>query len=296
VKVSYLLYCRVVASSICRCDEYVKGPAVRAIVYCTLLIVLQAARAAAAPDTLEQTLGTEVGRFVEADRVSPPSPCQVLFVGSSSIVKWKDALAKDMAPMPVINRGFGGSQIEFINRWFDQVVAPYRPRAIVFYAGENDIDAGKSVAKVVADFDAFMARKSQALGKTPVYFISIKPSKLRFAQFSLQSQVNAAILARSDTRSDLYYVDVVSPMLENGKPKDIFERDDLHMTRAGYVIWARVVKEALLANSELELRECNRDRGGRDGWISLQISHAPTVSLYRDKQNLSAITLPLVSK
>src|SRR5215467_611994 len=94
--------------------------------------------------TLEKELGAEVARFVEADRVARPAPCQVLFVGSSSIVKWKETLATDMAPMPVINRGFGGSHIEYVNRWFDQIVAPYHPRAIVFYAGENDIDAGKS--------------------------------------------------------------------------------------------------------------------------------------------------------
>jgi hypothetical protein len=67
--------------------------------------------------TLEQELGAEVERFVEADRTAPPAPCQVLFVGSSSIVKWRETLAADMAPMPVINRGFGGSHIEYVNHW-----------------------------------------------------------------------------------------------------------------------------------------------------------------------------------
>jgi len=70
-------------------------------------------------------------------------------------------------------------------------------RRIVFYAGENDLDAGKSVDRVIADFETFVARKSQALGETPVYFISLKPSKLRFAQFPLQTQVNDAIRARA---------------------------------------------------------------------------------------------------
>jgi lysophospholipase L1-like esterase len=206
--------------------------------------------------TLEQELRVEVDRFVEADRASPPPTCQVLFVGSSSIVKWTESLSADMAPVPVINRGFGGSHIEYVNRWFDQIVAPYRPRAIVFYAGENDIDAGKSVDSVVADFDAFMARKTRVLGKTPVYFISLKPSKLRFAEFPLQSRVNDAIRARAGKRSDLRYIDVVSPMLQDGKPKDIFGPDDLHMTREGYVIWTRAVRAALLPNTETEERSC----------------------------------------
>jgi len=207
------------------------------------------------PPTLEESLGIEVARFVEADRAAPPASCQVLFLGSSSIVRW-ETLATDMAPMPVINRGFGGSHIEYVNKWFDQIVAPYHPRAIVFYAGENDLDAGKPVARVIADFDEFMTHKVHALGKTPVYFVSLKPSKLRFAQFSLQSQVNAAVRARARERSDLHYIDVVPAMLENGKPRDIFQPDNLHMTAAGYAIWTRAVRTALLPDMEAEGRVC----------------------------------------
>jgi hypothetical protein len=235
-----------------------------AVVFAAALWASAVAAAAAAASTavpeasarLERELGAEVDRFVEADRASPPPPCQVLFVGSSSIAKWRDTLAADMAPMPVINRGFGGSHIEYVNRWFDQIVVPYRPRAIVFYAGENDIDAGKSADQVVADFDAFMVRKTRALGKVPVYFIAVKPSKLRFSELALQGQVNDAIRARAASRSDLRYIDVVSPMLEHGQPKDIFVADGLHMNAAGYAIWTQVVRAALLPNTETEARSC----------------------------------------
>jgi hypothetical protein len=206
--------------------------------------------------TLEQELGAEIDRFVAADRVESPADCQVLFVGSSSIVKWRETLAADMAPMPVLNRGFGGSHIEYVNRWFDEIIAPYKPRAIVFYAGENDIDAGKSVARVVADFDEFMIRKTKTLGKTPVYFISLKPSKLRLAQLPLQSQVNDEILDRARKRSDLHYIDVVLPMMQDGKPKNIFGPDGLHMTPQGYEIWTRAVRAALLPNTDAEARIC----------------------------------------
>jgi GDSL-like Lipase/Acylhydrolase family len=222
------------------------------------------AKPAPAPErALERSLAAEVGRYVESDRVAQPAPCEVLFVGSSSIVKWKPTLAADMAPIPVIDRGFGGSHIEYVNRWFDAIVAPYRPRAIVFYAGENDLDAGKSVARVVSDFDEFMARKTHSLGATPVYFISLKPSKSRFAQFPEQSAVNAAISARASQRTDLHYIDVVAPMLENGRPKDIFEPDGLHMTAEGYAIWTRLVRAALLPNTEEEARRCRAGVSGR---------------------------------
>src|SRR5271170_1479249 len=57
---------------------------------------------AAATAMLERELAAEVERFVAADRLAPPAPCQVLFVGSSSIVKWRATLPADMAPMPVV--------------------------------------------------------------------------------------------------------------------------------------------------------------------------------------------------
>ena len=212
-----------------------------------------AARAAA----LDQSLAVEIGRFVSADQAAPPAPCQVLFVGSSSIVRWR-SLAADMAPMPVINRGFGGSYIEHVNRWFDKIVAPYRPRAIVFYAGDNDIDAGVPVDRVIADFDAFMSLKTQALGATPVYFISVKPSKARVAELALQAKFNAAIGERAGQRSDLTVLDVASPMLENGKPRDLFVADGLHMAPAGYAIWTRIVRAALLPSTDADERSCRQ--------------------------------------
>jgi hypothetical protein len=232
----------------------------RAVLGACALIMFSACSGAQTPaeraSILERELGAEVDRFAETDRVSPPAPCQVLFVGSSSFVHWRETLTADMAPMPVINRGFGGSHIEYINRWFDQIVAPYRPRTIVFYAGENDLDAGKPVERVIADFDAFMARKTQVLGATPVYFISLKPSKLRISQLPLQTQVNDAVRARAGKRTDLHFLDVVPLMLDNGRPKDLYVFDGLHMNAQGYAIWTRVVRAALLPNAEAEERSC----------------------------------------
>jgi len=51
---------------------------------------------------------------------------------------------------------------------------------------------------------------------------------------------------------------VVTPMLENGRPKDIFVADGLHMSAAGYAIWTREVRAALLPNAESEARRCAR--------------------------------------
>lgn len=203
--------------------------------------------AQAAVDPLAQPrFAQEVAAFSLADSAAPPPACPVLFVGSSSIRMWAN-LPGDMAPLPVINRGFGGAEIDDVNRWFDAVVAPYRPRAIVFYAGENDLAAGKPPEQVVADFQRFMDLKSNALGTTPVFFTSLKPSLLRFNDFAAQSQVNSQIKAMADARPDLEYLDVASLMLQDGAPKPLYLMDGLHMNADGYALWRAAIGEALTA-------------------------------------------------
>lgn len=203
-----------------------------------LSLALLSLIAAAPPET---KFSPEIAHFAELDKAAPPKPCGFLFTGSSSVRFWK-TLDQDMAPYPVINRGFGGSRIADVNRYFDQVVTPYHPRAIFFYAGDNDINAGGTPAQVTADFRAFLDLKDQRLGKTKVYFIALKPSKLRWDQFAAQSAANAQIKALADKRADLDYVDIVPSMLQGGVPKDIFVGDGLHMTPAGYVLWTGVVR------------------------------------------------------
>lgn len=207
---------------------------------------------------LERSLAPEVAAYVEADRAAPAAPCQVLFVGSSSIRYWAPTLARDMAPLPVIDRGFGGSHIASVNHWFSELVSSHYPRSIVFYAGENDLDAGASPATVVANFDRFMKIKVRKLNVTPVYFISLKPSPSRWAQRAQQSAVNDAIRERARHRDDLHYVDVVPAMLQDGKPRAIFREDGLHMTDEGYRAWTAILKPMLEANANAENASCAR--------------------------------------
>jgi lysophospholipase L1-like esterase len=105
-----------------------------------------------------------------------------------------------------------------------------------------------------------MARKTAALGPTPVYFISIKPSKLRFAEFAEQTQANDAIRALAVRRTDLRYIDIVAPMLDAGRPKDLFLQDQLHMGPEGYAIWAQAVRKALLSTTDYEEHACRLAR------------------------------------
>ena len=209
-----------------------------------LLAVLVGALVVLVADPSRRPFADEIDRFAQLDKAGLPPPGEVLFVGDSSIRLWT-SLKDDMAPMAVINRGFGGAHIPHVNRYFDRIVAPYHPKAIVFYAGENDLAAGKKPPAVYAHFEHFMKIKTRELGDVPVFFISVNPSKLLFDELPIQRVFNAKVAALAAERDDLTYIDVVEPMLENGKPKNIFIDDGLHMNASGYAIWKDVVGKAL---------------------------------------------------
>ncbi|WP_436000963.1 MULTISPECIES: SGNH/GDSL hydrolase family protein [unclassified Pseudoxanthomonas] len=180
-------------------------------------------------------------RFEAADAQSPPPRGGVLFIGSSSIRFW-DTLAQDFPGVPVINRGFGGSELRDSTWYADRIVVPYAPRQILIYAGDNDLNAGRTPQQLHADFIAFVERVRRDLPKTRIAYISNKPSPSRAQLLSVQREANGLIAAEAK-RLGVDYIDIFTPMLDaSGQPDEsLFIEDRLHMNRAGYVIWQRVI-------------------------------------------------------
>lgn len=190
----------------------------------------------------------EIEAFLEADRENPPEPGRIVFVGSSSIRFWS-SLEDDMAPLPVLRRGFGGAHLSHVIYNAPRIVVPYAPRAVVVYAGDNDIGTGKSVDTVVADFESLVRLLRTSLPETDVYFLSIKPSRLRWALWPEISRANERIRALAEADPRLHFIDVGRVLLgPDGKPrKDFFRFDGLHLSAAGYAAWTSVVAPVLHA-------------------------------------------------
>ena len=114
----------------------------------------------------------DMARFEAEDAANPPPAAPIVFTGSSSVRMW-DSLASDFPGKPVLNRGFGGSQVRDAVHYADQIAVRYQPRMIVLYSGDNDINAGRSPQQVLSDFRAFVARIRQALPRSPIAYLAI---------------------------------------------------------------------------------------------------------------------------
>ena len=184
----------------------------------------------------------EISAFEASDKTNPPPKSAIVFVGSSSIRMWK-SLAKDFPDRPVVNRGFGGSQVIDSVHFAGRIVLPYAPRQIVMYAGGNDINAGKTPEQVFADFEAFVAKVQGALPQVRIAYISIAPNPARWAQVERVRRANQMIADYTRTDPHLDFINVFPQMLgPDGQPKpDIYLNDRLHMNERGYALWREIV-------------------------------------------------------
>jgi len=192
---------------------------------------------AAGPDKWE----AEIKKFEAADRAQPPPADAVVFVGSSSIRFWK--LADSFPGMAVINRGFGGSFMADSTRYADRIVTPYRPRAVVVYAGDNDLAAGQSPEQVRDAYREFVAKVRSRLPAVPIIYISIKPSPSRWQTADKMRAANRLVAEAQRGDVNQKFVDVFTPMLgADGKPRaQLFRDDRLHMNEQGYKMWAEML-------------------------------------------------------
>lgn len=184
----------------------------------------------------------EIASIEARDRSNPPPRDGIIFVGSSSIRRWTN-LAKAFPDKPVINHGFGGSQICDSVAYAERIVIPQYPRLVVLYAGGNDINAGKTPETVFNDFKAFVKKIETALPATKIAFISSAPNPKRWEQVEKVRRLNHLVeeYIRGDQR--LTFINVFPHMLgPDGQPKpDIYVADRLHMNDQGYAIWKEIV-------------------------------------------------------
>jgi hypothetical protein len=177
-----------------------------------------------------------------------PAPGGVLLVGSSNFRKWTNAVT-DLAPLPVTNRAFGGSQTSHQLMFFDQVVPPCHPGLVVWYCGSNDIKGKKDAASILGRTEEWINRVKQMDPTTGILLVSVirAPQKHRDAQIDVVDAVNRGYEEIARTKEGVFYVDV-NPALQGptGESRvELYVSDGLHLNVEGYHQMTTLLKPAI---------------------------------------------------
>ncbi len=198
-----------------------------------LLILLFALTCANLP-AAERKYTKDVAKLAAAPA---PAPDGILMVGSSIFRKWTTA-AEDLAPLPVTNRGFGGSKTDDQLFFFDQIVPSSRAALVVWYCGSNDLNAKKTPESILQNTREWIGRTQGALPHAGILIVSVirAPQKREKGLLSLVDEVNKGLPQLAASIPGVVFVDV-NPALETpaGEPApECYVADKLHLTAEGY--------------------------------------------------------------
>lgn len=192
---------------------------------------------------------------------------RILFIGSSGFTRWQkswgnpsledDIRAKD-GSVVALNHGFGGSTAEEVLYYYDRLVKPYEPRAIVLRVYPNDRGFGytpeeileliiKILDKARADFNGVKLYICDApMFKKNIGNVDSRDNALRF---------NSILLDYCNSHDDCTYICHSSfpEFFEAGEDigdyfkvrQDIFIEDNLHFNSEGYKIYKNMFLQAL---------------------------------------------------
>ena len=211
----------------------------------------------------------DINRWTTQDALNPPSAGSILFTGSSSIRRWEQ-LTRDFADYKVIQRGFGGSQFDDLNRFVNDIVLPYNPEAIVVWEGTNDLAAGSDGPEVFADYQEFVSTVHAVQPNVEIIYLGIAPTPGREANRPQEDIANAQISTLAASNPKLHYIDLptaYASLNPYGSQEflDLFV-DSIHLNRQGYDLWTSVIRpqiEAIVAPNKTFVPNPNTLQTGR---------------------------------
>lgn len=188
----------------------------------------------------------EIEAFLKADQEKPPPQEAILFIGSSIFRRW-EKLTEQMAPLPVFNRAFGGSQTHEILAYMDKIVMPYKPKMIVYYCGSNDINADITPQGIAGNFKEFVARVHAQLPKTKIYYVAINRAPQKIDKWKQVDETNNLVKAFCATDKKLGFIDVNPALFDKaGQPRlELYLPDKLHFKAPAYDAFTAIIKPVI---------------------------------------------------
>ena len=186
-----------------------------------------------------------------------PGPCDIAFIGDSITQGWegngKNVWAKFYGGRKCLNFGVGGDRTEHVLWRFEQgQLNGIKPKAAVLMIGTNNSNKNKdgteaySEAEILAGVRTIVQQLRERTPEAKVLVLGIFP---RGATFSTQRgkllQINQALAKLADGKM-IHYLDFGSQLIEaDGSISKTLMPDYLHLSEAGYEIWANAIEAKL---------------------------------------------------
>lgn len=176
----------------------------------------------------------------------PDNP--ILFYGSSSIRLWKN-IEEDLAPLPVVKRGYGGASLHDATYYAKRVLQPISYSALVVFIA-NDIwgrPSDKSPEEIEKLMDYIVRTSQKHRPEAPVFIVEITQTPARAHLVKELEAANAQLEAYAKRHDQVHFIPTKDLYMDaDGQMKpELFMPDQLHQNAAGYAVWSGRIKAFL---------------------------------------------------
>lgn len=182
-----------------------------------------------------------------ATKTLPQRP--VVIYGSSTVWMWPEPEA-DTGRRDIVPVGFGGATLKDCCKWYDVLVRPIGPHALVIAAGANDLEKGDvDIDDVLDRLHALIHTARESSADLPILVLTLKPAPFHAPRMAKLAEGNRRLIDRARDWPDVTVVDTFGPFLDASGTPDAtyYAEDQRHLNTAGYRLWSTVIRDALIA-------------------------------------------------
>lgn len=176
----------------------------------------------------------------------------VIFIGDSITEGWEGAgkkvWAENFAPLKAVNLGIGGDQTGHVIWRITEgkEIEPLKPKAAVIMIGTNNM-GGHSAENIAGGVKAIVEELRKQKPEMKILVLGIFPRSSKSTD-AVRGKIKTAneIIAKLDDGKMIFYKDIGAKFLESdGTLEKKIMPDFLHLSPAGYQIWADAIKDDL---------------------------------------------------
>ena len=181
----------------------------------------------------------------------PIQPTDIVMLGNS-ITEGGANWAQKLDMPNVVNRGISGDIAQGINERLYQIL-PHQPAKIFLLIGVNDISHDLTTDSIVNDIRRVVERIRNESPRTRLYLQSLLPIREATGRWKrLQGkteqipEINARLEALAREKH-LTFINLFPHFTEPGNHvlREELTYDGLHLSKAGYEVWVKILKEYL---------------------------------------------------
>lgn len=179
-------------------------------------------------------------RYIQRKNTLFPAPEKpIIFIGHSMFRYW-NCFEDDMTGFAALNHAFGGSKSDQVLLYYDVLIKPFNPKAIVYFEGSNDYRTGVPSDIFINNVKSFVEKARTDFPEIKIFILS---PDFRDEKPEYNKQMKNFIAQHSD------YIEYVNLEGLKRKKGDDYQfmllPDNTHWNALGYEYLTSVIRETL---------------------------------------------------